>query len=293
MATAVPQQGRGIEANRMSAPAPTPMILESKTVATQFVKQYYHVLSNFPATLHRFYTDASTLSHSVVGGETMLVQTQRGIHEKVVGLGLEGAVPQILSVDAQTSLNGGVVVHTTGFLTLQGTTTPRPFAQVFFLAQQEHGYYVLNDLFCWLQKEVIPKHEAVEPKQEQSNEKRVDQPKEQAKKEEPKVVAKETGATAQAPAPEEAPVVLKENRATEESAPAAEVPMTYAQRAAAAAKRISVQVPQSTNGSEVLAARNWGGEEEDKKPTIIKKKRDKGKGRGRRDRGDRSKSNNS
>ena len=73
--------------------------------------------------------------------------------EKVVGLGLHGAVPQILSVDAQTSLNGGVVVHATGFLTLKGAVIPRPFAQVFFLAQQEIGYYVLNDLFCWLQRE--------------------------------------------------------------------------------------------------------------------------------------------
>ena len=70
-------------------------------------------------------------------------------------------MPQILSVDAQTSLNGGVVVHATGFLTLKGAVSPRPFAQVFFLAQQEIGYYVLNDLFCWLQREEAA--EAPEP----------------------------------------------------------------------------------------------------------------------------------
>lgn len=133
------------------APTP-PKLLESNTVATQFVQQYYHVLSNWPENLHRFYTDASTLSHSVVGTETVHIQTQRAIHEKVMSLGMKGAVPQILSVDSQTSLGGGVVVHTTGFLTLKGSK-PRPFAQVFFLAQQETGYYVLNDMFCWLQKD--------------------------------------------------------------------------------------------------------------------------------------------
>mmetsp|Transcript_4690 Transcript_4690/g.8236 ORF Transcript_4690/g.8236 Transcript_4690/m.8236 type:complete len:414 (+) Transcript_4690:169-1410(+) len=123
-----------------------------ESVARQFVAQYYYVLSSWPENLHRFYTDASTLSHSVVGESTIHIQTQRAIHEKVTGLGLQGAVPQILSVDSQASLGGGVVVHTTGFLTLKGSK-PRPFAQVFFLAQQEIGYYVLNDLFCWLQRE--------------------------------------------------------------------------------------------------------------------------------------------
>ena len=76
----------------------------------------------------------------------------------------------------------------------------------------------------------------------------------------------------------------KENGAP---APAADVPMTYAQRAAAAAKRVAAQVPQAKAVGEVLAPQNWGGEDEEKKPTIIKKKRERGKGRGRRERGDR------
>ena len=262
--------------------APVPKILESKTVATQFVQQYYHVLSTMPENLHRFYTDASTLSRSVVGGETTLAQTQRGIHEKVVGLGLHGAVPQILSVDAQTSLNGGVVVHATGFLTLKGAVSPRPFAQVFFLAQQEIGYYVLNDLFCWLQRE-----EAAEaPEPVRVAEAVLPEPKE-------KTAPKKSGGGEAVPAaeaqPKPEPVVpaaaaSKENGAP---APADDVPMTYAQRAAAAAKRVAAQVPQAKAVGEVLAPQNWGGEDEEKKPTIIKKKRERGKGRGRRERGDR------
>ncbi len=129
---------------------PAPQLLEPNTVATQFVQQYYHVLSNWPGNLHRFYTEHSSLTHSAVGGESVRIRTQRGIHEKVMSLGLTGAVPQIMSVDSQASLGGGVVVHTTGYLTLVNAKKPKAFAQVFFLAQQENGYYVLNDLFCWL-----------------------------------------------------------------------------------------------------------------------------------------------
>mmetsp|Transcript_7985 Transcript_7985/g.20498 ORF Transcript_7985/g.20498 Transcript_7985/m.20498 type:complete len:440 (-) Transcript_7985:889-2208(-) len=153
MAAAAAPKG-GVPLPPAAYTAPPKLMVESNTVATQFVQQYYHVLSNWPENLHRFYTDASTLSHCVVGEETTHTQTQRGIHEKVMSLGLQGAVPQILSVDAQTSIGGGVVVHTTGFLTLKGSK-PRPFAQVFFLAVQEIGYFVLNDLFCWLQKEEV------------------------------------------------------------------------------------------------------------------------------------------
>ena len=36
---------------------PAPQLLEPNTVATQFVQQYYHVLSNWPGNLHRFYTE--------------------------------------------------------------------------------------------------------------------------------------------------------------------------------------------------------------------------------------------
>ena len=257
---------------------------QSQTVATQFVQQFYHVLSNWPENLHRFYTDASTLSHTVVGSETTRIHTQRGIHEKVMSLGLQGAIPQIFSVDAQTSIADGVVVHTTGSLTLKGETKPKPFAQVFFLARQEIGYFVLNDLFCWLpepkgDEEKVVVEAVVQPKEIAKEKAPAAQP---AKMEEAPAAAAPTSESSEAEKEEEK---VKENRGEEGSlaAPAMAPPMTYAQRAAAAAKRFAVQG--RAKESEVLSPKNWGGEEEEKKPSIIKKKKDKGRGRGRRSNG--------
>jgi hypothetical protein len=48
----------------------------------------------------------------------------------------------------QYSLNGGVVVQVTGIMQRPGGAK-RPFVQTFFLAVQEKGYYVLNDIFRW------------------------------------------------------------------------------------------------------------------------------------------------
>ena len=48
----------------------------------------------------------------------------------------------------QYSLGGGVVVQVTGIMQRPGGPK-RPFVQTFFLAVQEKGYYVLNDMFRW------------------------------------------------------------------------------------------------------------------------------------------------
>lgn len=58
---------------------------------------------------------------------------------------------EIKSVDAQESLNSGVHVLVTGFLTGKDNVT-RNFAQSFFLAPQERGgYFVLNDIFRYVE----------------------------------------------------------------------------------------------------------------------------------------------
>ena len=56
------------------------------------------------------------------------------------------AAPLLPAVLSQYSLNGGVVVQVTGIMQRPGAAK-RPFVQTFFLAVQEKGYYVLNDIF--------------------------------------------------------------------------------------------------------------------------------------------------
>jgi hypothetical protein len=52
-------------------------------------------------------------------------------------------------VDAQDSFNGGVLVLVTGHLTGKDSLR-RKFSQSFFLAPQDKGYFVLNDVFRYV-----------------------------------------------------------------------------------------------------------------------------------------------
>eukprot|EP00898_Chlorokybus_atmophyticus_P008273 jgi/Chlat1/8447/Chrsp80S07857 len=120
-------------------------------VGRAFVTQYYQVLHSAPRFLHRFYTDDSTFTHAEFGSDTPAdsVKSQRDIHVKVSGLEYEDSKAEILTVDSQYSLDGGVIVLVTGTLTTKKTPC-RNFVQTFFLAPQERGYYVLNDVFRFL-----------------------------------------------------------------------------------------------------------------------------------------------
>ena len=56
---------------------------------------------------------------------------------------------EIKTVDSQDSLNGGVLVLVTGYLTGKDNVK-RDFTQSFFLATQDKGYFVLNDIFRYV-----------------------------------------------------------------------------------------------------------------------------------------------
>jgi Ras GTPase-activating protein-binding protein 1 len=56
---------------------------------------------------------------------------------------------EIKAVDAQESLGGGVTVLVTGHLT-GSDDVRREFSQSFFLAPQEKGYFVLNDILRYV-----------------------------------------------------------------------------------------------------------------------------------------------
>ncbi|KAG0583720.1 hypothetical protein M758_3G157700 [Ceratodon purpureus] len=63
---------------------------------------------------------------------------------------------EIKTVDSQDSLSGGVTVLVTGSLSTK-STGKRNFVQSFFLAPQEKGYFVLNDVFRYLDDDVQTK----------------------------------------------------------------------------------------------------------------------------------------
>ncbi|RRT78365.1 hypothetical protein B296_00007931 [Ensete ventricosum] len=77
------------------------------------------------------------------------VMPRRGINEKILSVDYSEFRAEIKTVDAQESLDGGIVVLVTGYLTGKDNVK-RNFTQSFFLATQDKGYYVLNDIFRYV-----------------------------------------------------------------------------------------------------------------------------------------------
>jgi hypothetical protein len=78
----------------------------------------------------------------------------QAINEKITSMDIARA--EIKGVDAQDSLCGGVTVLVTGHLTGKDDVC-REFVQSFFLAPQEKGYFVLNDILRYVgQGEAAP-----------------------------------------------------------------------------------------------------------------------------------------
>ncbi|EYU19424.1 hypothetical protein MIMGU_mgv1a026410mg, partial [Erythranthe guttata] len=121
----------------------------SAQVANAFVQQYYRILHHSPGVVHHFYQDISKLGRPEEDGSMSITTTMQAIHEKIVSLKYGDFRAEIKSVDAQDSFNGGVDVLVTGYLTGKENTV-RNFAQSFFLAPQDKGYFVLNDMFRYV-----------------------------------------------------------------------------------------------------------------------------------------------
>ncbi|XP_008777906.2 nuclear transport factor 2-like [Phoenix dactylifera] len=119
----------------------------AQVVGNAFVQQYYHILHQTPALVHRFYQESSKLGRPEDHGTMISVTSMQAINEKILSMDFHGA--EIKTVDAQDSLNGGVLVLVTGYVTGKDNVR-RDFTQSFFLAPQDKGFFVLNDIFRYV-----------------------------------------------------------------------------------------------------------------------------------------------
>ncbi|KAK6925122.1 Nuclear transport factor 2 domain [Dillenia turbinata] len=129
-------------------PAPAP---SAQVVGNAFVEQYYHILHQSPELVYRFYQDSSVLSRPDANGSMTSVTTMNSINEKILSLDYQDYKAEIKTADAQESYKDGVIVVVTGCLTGKDSVR-RKFTQTFFLAPQEKGYYVLNDIFRYVEE---------------------------------------------------------------------------------------------------------------------------------------------
>ncbi|MFS7930197.1 putative Ras GTPase-activating protein-binding protein [Helianthus anomalus] len=128
-----------------AAPAP----VSAQVVGNAFIQQYYHILHQSPGLVHRFYQDISKLGRPEEDGSMSLTTTMDAINAKILSLNYGDFKAEIKSVDAQESLNGGVSVLVTGYMTGMDNIQQQ-FTQSFFLAPQDKGYFVLNDMFRYM-----------------------------------------------------------------------------------------------------------------------------------------------
>ncbi|KAL8546528.1 hypothetical protein ACS0TY_006312 [Phlomoides rotata] len=139
--------------------------VSAQVVGNAFVAQYYHILHHSPGLVHRFYQDISKLGRPEDDGSMSITTTMQAINDKIVSLNYGDYKAEIKSVDAQESFSGGVHVLVTGYMTGKENSVHN-FAQSFFLAPQDKGYFVLNDMFRYLDNASVNPalvHDAVVP----------------------------------------------------------------------------------------------------------------------------------
>lgn len=134
-------------APQADAPSTTPSV---QVVGNAFVEQYYHILHHSPDMVHKFYQDPSFISRPEEDGEMITVTTMKGINDKICSMDYTTYKAEIKTADAQESYKDGVIVLVTGFLTRKEDNRRRKFIQTFFLAPQDKGYFVLNDIFRYV-----------------------------------------------------------------------------------------------------------------------------------------------
>ncbi|KAL2546647.1 Nuclear transport factor 2 (NTF2) family protein with RNA binding (RRM-RBD-RNP motif) domain [Forsythia ovata] len=118
--------------------------LSANVVANAFVTRYYAILQHCPENVHKFYQESSLLGWPGPNDAITPVTTLQGINEKIMSSDFKDWPIDIKTVDAQESLEGGVIVVATGLIGKDNLR--KNFSQTFLLAEQEKGFYVLNDI---------------------------------------------------------------------------------------------------------------------------------------------------
>lgn len=126
-------------------------------VGSYFVGRYYQVLQQQPDLVHQFYSEASSVIH-VDGDKTDSASAILEIHTLIMSLNFTAI--EIKTINSLDSWNGGVLVVVTGSVKTKEFSARRSFIQTFLLAPQEKGFFVLNDIFHYIDDVPIYQHPA-------------------------------------------------------------------------------------------------------------------------------------
>ena len=119
-----------------------------REIGREFVRQYYTMLSERPQDVYRFYSHESYFVHD----SEQPVQGQQKIQRAIERLAFVNCKARIHTVTGTATMNNCLVIQVCGELTVSDIPKRR-FLQTFILCPQTpKKYYVLNDVFQWLDR---------------------------------------------------------------------------------------------------------------------------------------------
>ncbi|XP_078427795.1 nuclear transport factor 2-like isoform X2 [Wolffia australiana] len=122
-------------------------------VGSYFVGKYYQILQQQPSLVHQFYTDLSTSVRVNGGSSETTACGMLQIHKLIMSLNFSGI--EIKTAHSLESWSGGILVMVSGSALTEQSNGWRKFSQTFFLAPQENGYFILNDIFHLHEEEQV------------------------------------------------------------------------------------------------------------------------------------------
>ncbi|PAN14725.1 hypothetical protein PAHAL_2G432600 [Panicum hallii] len=126
----------------------------TQQVGTYFLRNYYNLLQQNPDVVHQFYNEASTMVRvDDLAGTNTTVNSMMDIHSLIMSLNFTQI--EIKTANFINSWGDGVLVMVSGLVQTKEYSHQRKFIQMFFLAPQEKGYFVLNDYFHFVDQEQV------------------------------------------------------------------------------------------------------------------------------------------
>ncbi|XP_074272790.1 nuclear transport factor 2-like isoform X1 [Silene latifolia] len=132
-----------------------------EVIGKAFVNRFYQILHTTPELAYKFFKDSSTMSRPGPTGDLMTVTTLEGIKDLILSSDCKNCKTEILTTTTQASYMDEITISVTGCLTGQDNVG-RKFTESFFLAPQDNGYFVHNDVFKFITEDSSPNTDSVE-----------------------------------------------------------------------------------------------------------------------------------
>ncbi|KAH0537395.1 hypothetical protein FGG08_005794 [Glutinoglossum americanum] len=123
-----------------------------------FVEQYYTNLSRSPDRLHLFYSKRSQFVWGIEAEKVSVAVGRNAIQDRIATFDFKDCKVRVSNVDSQESYDN-IVIQVIGEMS-NNAATHRKFVQTFVLAEQPNGYFVLNDIFRYINEEEEIEEEA-------------------------------------------------------------------------------------------------------------------------------------